>query len=62
MRVWKLEIKKRKELDTNDIYYFIDTDAEDVDSAKVSAWYTTVQKPTEQSVLANQIEGRKGAK
>ena len=51
-----------RELDTNDIYYFIDTDADDVDSAKVSAWYTTVQKPTKQAVLTNQVEGRKGAK
>ena len=51
-----------RELDTNDIYYFIDTDADDVDQSKVTAWYNTVQKPTEQAVLANQVEGRKGAK
>lgn len=51
-----------RELDTNDIYYFIDTDASDVDSAKVSAWYNAVQTPTGQAVLANQVEGRKGAK
>lgn len=34
-----------RELDTNDIYYFMDTDAIDADTAKISAWYTKVQMP-----------------
>ena len=32
-----------RELETNEIYYFMDTDAEEADADKIAAWYTEVQ-------------------
>lgn len=44
------------ETEENNIYYFIDTDAEDVVSDQVENWFKTVQKPVDLETLSVKVK------